>query len=208
MNKNPPIRVSINRDNPQMRWINHAVEILKEGGVVVYPTDSGYGLGCDIFHKDAIARIYKLKKRDYHYPLSSIFPDLKNLSHFVHISTPNYKILKRCLPGPYTFILEATREIPKIMLTKRRTLGIRTPDDPIVRALTTKLKNPILNSSVPSNSDTEMNDPEEIEEHFGNMVDLILDCGIIIAEPSTVFDLTGDEPRLVREGKGDLSLVY
>lgn len=208
MNKNYAARVSVNRENPQMRWINRAVEILKGGGLVVYPTDSRYGLGCDIFRKNAIERIYKLKKRDYHHPASFLFPDLKNLSHYVHISTPNYKILKRCLPGPYTFILEATREIPKIMLTKRRTLGIRIPDDPVVKALTSQLQNPILNSSVPSNSNEEMDDPEEIEGQYGHMVDLILDAGIIFSEPSTVFDLTGDEPFLVREGKGDISLVY
>ena len=208
MNTNYPKRISINRQNPQMRLIRIAVEILKEGGLVVYPTDSRYGLGCDILHKSAIERIYKLKKRDYQHPLSFIFPDLKNLSRYAHISTPNYKILKKCLPGPYTFILEATREIPKIMLSKRRTLGIRIPDEPIVMALVNELNNPLLNSSVPSNSNIEMNDPEEIEEHLGYAVDIILDGGIIISEPSTVYDLTESEPALIRQGKGDLSSVY
>ena len=184
------------------------MEILKEGGLVVYPTDSRYGLGCDIFNKSAIERIYKLKKRDYQHPLSFIFPDLKNLSRYAHISTPNYKILKKCLPGPYTFILEATREIPKIMLSKRQTLGIRIPDEPIVMALVDELNNPLLNSSVPSNSNIEMNDPEVIEEHLGYAVDIILDGGIIISEPSTVYDLTESEPALIRQGKGDLSSVY
>lgn len=203
-----PKRVEINRENPQLRWISRAVEILKDGGVLVYPTDSRYGLGCDIFQKRAMERIYRLKKKDFHHPLSLIFPDLKNLSRYVHISNPNYKILKRCLPGPFTFILEATREIPKIMLTKRRTLGIRIPDEPIVLQLTSALENPIVNSSVTSESDELMNDAEVIESKIGHAVDMILDGGTIISEPSTIIDLTGEEPVLVRQGKGDISLVF
>lgn len=208
MHKNHPKRVEVHPDNPQLRWINHAVDIIKDGGLVVYPTDSRYGLGCDVFNKSTIEKLYKLIKRDHHHPLSFIFPDLKNLAHFAHVSTPNYKTLKRCLPGPYTFILEATRELPKIMLTKRRTLGIRIPDHKIVSALTTTLERPLLNTSVPSPSHLEMSDPAQIEEEFGHAVDLILDGGIIISEPSTVFDLTGGEPELIREGKGDPWVVY
>lgn len=200
--------MEINSDNPQIRWIKLAVALFREGGLIVYPTDSYYGLGCDIFKKKAIERIYRLKKRDFQHPLSFIFPDLKNMSHYVHIDNRSYKILKRCLPGPYTFILEATREIPNIMQTKRRTVGIRIPDNSIVQALVQSLNNPIINSSVGSDSDVMMNDPEFIEEELGHAVDLILDGGIIISEPSTVFDLTGDEPELIREGKGDPSLVY
>ncbi len=182
--------------------------MLREGGVLVYPTDSRYGLGCDIFHKKAMERIYRLKRKDFHHPLSLIFPDLKNMSRYVHISNRNYKILKRCLPGAYTFILEATREIPKIMLTKRRTVGIRIPDEPVVQQLTSALDNPVVNSSVTSEAEELMNDAEVIEDTIGHAVDLILDGGIIISEPSTVFDLTGEEPVLIREGKGDISLVY
>jgi tRNA threonylcarbamoyl adenosine modification protein (Sua5/YciO/YrdC/YwlC family) len=201
-------RVEINRINPPVRWIKAAVEILQAGGVIVYPTDSRYGLGCDIFQKNAVERIYQLKKRDFRHPLSFIFPDLKNLSKYANISTPKYKILKRCLPGPFTFILEATHEIPKITLAKQRTLGIRIPDDPVVLTLTSALNNPILNSSVPTNSEEEPNNPEKIEEHIGHAVDLILDVGIIISEPSTVVDLTGEEPVIVRAGKGDTALIY
>lgn len=208
MQQNYPKRVQINRDNPQTRWVNRAVEMLREGGVLVYPTDSRYGLGCDIFHKKAMERIYRLKRKDFHHPLSLIFPDLKNMSRYVHISNRNYKILKRCLPGAYTFILEATREIPKIMLTKRRTVGIRIPDEPVVQQLTSALDNPVVNSSVTSEAEELMNDAEVIEDTIGHAVDLILDGGIIISEPSTVFDLTGEEPVLIREGKGDISLVY
>ena len=208
MSKNFPKRVEINRENPQLRWINRAVQIIREGGLVIYPTDSRYGLGCDVFNKSAIEKLYRIIKRDYNHPLSFIFPDLKNLAQFAHVSTPNYKILKRCLPGPYTFILEGTRELPKMMLTKRRTLGIRIPDDPIVSAITSTLESPLLNSSVPSGTDMEMSDPEEIEEKLGHAVDIILDGGINISEPSAVYDLTGDEPVLIRAGKGDPSLVY
>jgi len=208
MPKNYPQRVEIIRANPQIRWINRTAEIIRQGGLVIYPTDSRYGLGCDVFNKSAIERLYRLIKRDHHHPLSFIFPDLKNLSQFAYVSTPNYKILKRCLPGPYTFILEATRELPKIMLTNRRTIGIRLPDDPIVAALTAALNSPLLNSSVPSEDEMELNDPDLIEQEFGNAVDIILDGGIIISEPSTVYDLTGDVPVLIRAGKGDPSLVY
>lgn len=207
-NRNHPKRIEIHPLNPQPRWIARTVEIIRSGGLVIYPTDSRYGLGCDVFNKNAIEKIYHIKKRDYHYPLSLIFPDLRNLSQFAQISTPNYKILKRCLPGPYTFILEATREIPKIMLTKRRTIGIRIPDAAIINAISQELNTPLLNSSVASDDDRELNDPEEIEEKLGHCVDLILDGGIIISEPSTVFDLTGEEPLLVRQGKGDIGLVY
>ncbi len=208
MVKNYPKRVEIYVDNPQMRWINRTVNIISGGGLVVYPTDSRYGLGCDVFNKNAIAKIYRIKKRDHHHPMSFIFPDLKKLAKYAKISTPNYKILKRCLPGPYTFILEATREIPKMMLTNRRTIGIRIPDHPIVSALTKALGSPLLNSSVPFESDMEMNDPRNIEEKFGHMVDIILDGGVIISKPSTVFDLTGESPILLRKGKGDPALVY
>ena len=208
MRQNYPKRVEIHPENPEMRWINRSVEIIRNGGLVVYPTDSRYGLGCDVFNKSSIEKLYKLIKRDHHHPLSFIFPDLKNLSHFAHISTPNYKILKRCLPGPYTFILEATREIPKMMLTKRRKLGIRIPDHNIMNTLTAALDSPLLNSSVPSSDNLEMNNPEQIEEELGHAVDMILDGGIIISEPSTVFDLTADEPELIREGKGDPWKVY
>lgn len=208
MSKNFPKRVQINRENPQERWISRTVDIIRAGGLVIYPTDSRYGLGCDVFNKSAIEKLYRIIKRDYKHPLSFIFPDLKNLAQFAHVSTPNYKILKRCLPGPYTFILEGTRELPKMMLTKRRTLGIRIPDDPIVSAITSTLESPLLNSSVPSDTEMEMSDPEEMEEKLGHAVDIILDGGIIISEPSTVYDLTGDDPVLLRAGKGDPSLVY
>jgi len=208
VNHNYPKRVEINTENPQMRWINRACDILKEGGIIVYPTDSRYGLGCDIFNKKAIERIYRIKEKDKHHPMSFIFPDLKNMSLYVHIDTGSYKILKRCLPGPYTFILRATREIPKIMLTKRRTVGIRIPDNPIVQALVDALDNPILNSSVGAEEELWVNDPEQIEEHIGHAVDLILDGGIIISEPSTVIDLTEETPVVIRKGKGDPALVY
>ena len=208
MNNNYPKRVSVNPENPQLRWISRAAEILREGGVLVYPTDSRYGLGCDIFHKKAMERINQIKKRDKHHPMSIIFPDLKNMSKYVHIDTANYKILRRCLPGPFTFILEATREIPKLMLTNRRTVGIRIPDQPIIRALVEELDNPVINSSVGDNSDLWGNDPEMIEEKIGHAVDMILDGGIILSAPSTVVDLTGSVPELIREGKGDPGLVY
>ena len=203
-----PKRIEINQENPQNRWITHAAEILKEGGVVVYPTDSTYGIGCDIYNKKATEKILQLKKHDKHHLFSFIFSDLKDMSKYVHIDTPSYKILKRCLPGAYTFILEASREIPKIALTKRRTVGIRMPDNNIIQSLVSALGNPIRNSSVSTDNELISIDPVEIEAEIGHAVDLILDGGILVSQPSTVVDLTCNPPEIIREGLGDISLIY
>ena len=208
MRRDHPKRIEINQENPQLRWINCAADILREGGIVVYPTDTNYGIGCDIYSKKATEKILQLKKQDKHHLFSFIFSDLKYMAKFVNIDTPSFKILKRCLPGAYTFILEATREIPKIALTKRRTVGVRVPDNNIVLSLVTELGNPIRNSSVGSDDEAFRNDPDEIEEEIGHAVDLILDGGILVSQPSSVIDLTCDPPEIIREGLGDISLVY
>ena len=208
MINNYPKRIEINLENPQMRWINLAVEILHEDGIVVYPTDSTYGLGCDIHSKKATEKLLQLKKHDKHHLFSFIFSDLKDMSQYVRIDTPNFKILKRCLPGAYTFILEATREIPKIALTKRRTVGIRIPDNIIIQTLVSALGNPIRNTTVSTDDEEIINDPELIEKEFGHAVDLIFDGGILVSRPSTVVDLTCNPPEIIREGLGDISLVY
>lgn len=196
--------MSINPENPQQRLIEKAVKILKEGGVVAYPTDTIYGIGCNIFNKKAIERIYQLKQKDKRVPLSFICSDLKNISKYAHISTPNYKILRHFFPGPYTFILPGSRLVPKLMLTKRRTVGIRIPDNKICLMLLETFGNPIVSTSATTQNDEEiLNDPIDIEQKLGKCLDLVIDGGISGFTASTVVDLTVDPPKILRVGKGE-----
>ena len=201
------MKLKIHLDNPSMRTIRQVVEILAKGGVIVYPTDTIYGLGCDLYNKKAIERIYRIKQRSKFHPLSFICADLKHLSKFANVSTPNYKLLKRYLPGPYTFILDATREVPRMMLTKRRTVGIRVPDNEVPRCIVEELGHPIISTSVPEERIEFPNDPDFIEESLGNQVDVILDGGVLVQSASTVIDLTGESPVVLRAGSGDVSWV-
>ena len=199
-------RISIDPHNPQGRFVGRATEVLREGGVVVYPTDTIYGIGCDIFNKKAIERIYQLKGKNKHSPMSFICPDLKNISKYAHVSNAAYKIMRHSLPGPYTFVLEASRLVPKIMLSKRRTVGIRVPDNQICLLLVQTFGNPIVSTSANLSGMEPMNDPREIEDKLGHALDLILDAGLLGKEPSSVIDLTGETPVVLRKGKGDVSM--
>lgn len=196
--------IKINPENPQVRLIRKVVEVLKEGGVIAYPTDTIYGIGCDLFNKKAIERIYEIKGKDKHKPLSLICADLKDISKYAMVNNYSYKTMKKMLPGPYTFILEATRLIPKIMLTKRKTVGIRVPENPISLSIVRELGNPIISTSVKRPDEELYNDPEEIHETFKGKLDLVIDGGIIVAEHSTIIDLTEDVPKVVRQGKGEV----
>lgn len=158
--------VSLHHQNPQMRWIKKAVEILRQGGVIIYPTDTVYGLGCDLFNKKGIERIYDIKKRDRKQPLSFICSDLKDISQYAQVSDYAYKVMKRLLPGPYTFILKASRLVPKIIIPKRQTTGIRVPDNPICMALIAELGHPIISTSVKDDNGEVMTDPEEMEKKY------------------------------------------
>ncbi|RKY82515.1 threonylcarbamoyl-AMP synthase [candidate division KSB1 bacterium] len=200
-------RLIINPDNPQGRFIRRAVEALQTGGVIIYPTDTVYGIGCDIFNKKAIQRVYQIKGKNFRQPLSFICPDLKNISKYAYVSNQAYKIMKHLLPGPYTFVLEATPLVPKkIMLSKRRTVGIRIPDNKICHMLVTEFGNPIVSTSANFSGQEVLNDPDEIEHQFGSLVDVILDSGVLGLEPSSVIDLTGEIPVVLRYGKGDVSM--
>jgi len=193
----------INPSNPQKRLIDKAVDVLKAGGVIAYPTDTIYGFGCDIYNKKAIQRIYQIKKRELKKPFSFICSDLKNISLYAQVTNQAYKIMKRCLPGPYTFILLGTKLVPKIMLTKRKTVGIRVPNNNICLAIVKTLGNPIISTSVGFSGGEVLSDPSLIEETFGSQIDLTIDGGMLANQPSTVISLIDDEVEVIREGLGE-----
>jgi tRNA threonylcarbamoyl adenosine modification protein (Sua5/YciO/YrdC/YwlC family) len=198
--------ITINPKNPQKRLTRKVVDVLKEGGVIGYPTDTVYGLGCDLFKPEAIKKIHRLKKTDEKKPLSFICSDLKDISRYAYVSNYAYKMMKHLLPGSYTFILKATKLVPKIALTRQKTVGIRIPDNKICLALVKELGNPIISTSVYKPDESLYNDPSEIEERFGKQLDLVIDGGVIVAEHSSIIDLSDDTPRVIRKGKGDVSL--
>ncbi|MCA9795911.1 MAG: threonylcarbamoyl-AMP synthase [Candidatus Eremiobacteraeota bacterium] len=184
--------------------ISRAVEVLTQGGVIVYPTDTVYGMGCDLLNKRAIERIYQLKKLHRRKPLSFICEDLKQISEYAQLSNPAYKMMKRLLPGPFTFILNAKNEVPKIVMTKQRTVGIRVPDNDICLGIVRELGRPLVNTSASGSEDEVVSDPDQIEEQY-HQADLMLADGLLESDPSTVVDFTGDVPVVVRQGRGDLS---
>jgi tRNA threonylcarbamoyl adenosine modification protein (Sua5/YciO/YrdC/YwlC family) len=197
--------VAINSQNPQMRLIRKAVEILRNGGIIIYPTDTVYGMGCDLFNKRGIERIYEIQRRNRKQPLSFVCADLKDISRYARVSDEAYKIMRRLLPGPYTFILEASRAVPKIILPKRQTTGIRIPDNKICQALVAEMGSPIISTSVKDEEGELLSDPRVIEEDFGKRVDMIIDGGILVAKPSSVVSLLADGIEVIRAGKGDVS---
>jgi len=197
--------IAINNQNPQMRLIRRAVEILRGGGIVIYPTDTVYGMGCDLFNKKGVERIYEIQRRDRKQPLSFLCADLKDISRYARVSDDAYKIMKRFLPGPYTFVLEASRLVPKIILPKRLTTGIRIPDNRICQALVAEMGSPVISTSVKDGGGELLSDPRMIEELFGKRVDMIIDGGIIAAAPSSVVSLLAEGIEVIRAGKGDVS---
>ncbi|PKN71079.1 MAG: threonylcarbamoyl-AMP synthase [Deltaproteobacteria bacterium HGW-Deltaproteobacteria-12] len=197
--------LSINCQNPQMRLIKKAVDVLRDGGIIIYPTDTVYGLGCDLSNKKGIEKIYEIKRRNKKQPLSFICSDLKHISQYAKVTDYAYKTMKRLLPGSYTFILEASRLVPKIILPKRPTTGIRVPDNNICMAMVRELGQPIISTSVKTAEGEDLGNPYIIGEHFGKLVDLIIDGGNIIPEPSSVISLVDDNIEILRIGKGDVS---
>ncbi len=196
-------------EHPQKRLLVRAAEILRNGGIVVYPTDTIYGLGIDLFHKKAIERVLRIKKESRHKMLSFILPDLKEIAEWAIVPDYAYRIMRRVVPGPYTFILRATKKVPKLLLSNQKTVGIRIPDSEVAIELVRELGRPILSTSVPQGSDGFYTDPAEIAERFKNEIDLILDAGIMPNKPSTVVDFSGPEPEILREGAGDVdALAY
>lgn len=198
--------VNINPETPQSRQIKKIVEILKQGGIIAYPTDTFYGIGCDIMNKKAIRKIYRIKQRSEQKPFSFICSDLKNISDYAKVSNYAYKTMRRLLPGPYTFILSGSRMVPKIMLTRRKTAGIRVPHHPICIALVETLGNPILNTSATKPDNTVISDASLIHDHFKNQLDAVIDGGIVPGKPSSVISLIDDDPEIIRRGAGDISI--
>ena len=188
-----------------MRLIKKAVEILQKGGLLIYPTDTVYGLCCALFNKKGIEKIYEIKRYSKKQPFSFICADLKDISRYAKVSDFAYKTMKRLLPGPYTFILEASRLVPKIILPKRHTTGIRVPNNSICLALVAELGQPIISTSVKNERDEILSDPREIEEKFRHCVEMVIDGGILASEPSTIISLIDDQAEIVRTGKGDVS---
>lgn len=197
--------IHIHPQNPQERLIRQVVNTLKNGGIIVYPTDTIYGLGCDIFQHKAIERICQIKNvQPQKANLSFVCYDLSDLSHYAkQLTTPVYRTLKQHLPGPYTFILEASKEVPKILKTKKDTVGIRVPDNTIARCIVKESGNPILSATLPGEFVEEYTDPEIIYEKFGNVVDMVIDGGIGGMVPSTIIDFTKGEAEVIREGAGE-----
>jgi tRNA threonylcarbamoyl adenosine modification protein (Sua5/YciO/YrdC/YwlC family) len=198
--------IEINTRNPQQRLITKVVEVIKNGGIIAYPTDTYYGIGCDIMNKKAIEKIYLLKQRDKIKPFSFLCSDLKNISHYAKVSNYAYKTMKRLLPGPYTFVLEGSKLVPKIMLTKRKTAGIRVPDNSICLELVQELGNPIISTSASMPDGTLFFDPSLIHDYFQSRIDIVIDGGPVPGYPSSVISLINDMPEVIREGIGDVGL--
>mgnify|MGYP000982496248 CR=1 FL=1 len=200
------LRLVVNKEFPEPRKIQRAVEFLDRGGVVVYPTDTAYGIGCSIFEKKAIDRITRLKGLSDDHLFSFVCPDLSDIARYAQVENEAYRIMKRLLPGPYTFILRATPLVPRMLQSKRKTVGIRVPNNPVTLALARAFAKPILSTSASFQGKT-LVDAGEINVALGHGLDCILDADLIDAPPSSVVDLSGPYPVVVREGAGDLSWV-
>jgi tRNA threonylcarbamoyl adenosine modification protein (Sua5/YciO/YrdC/YwlC family) len=197
--------LELHPDTPQLRYINKAVKVLKEGGVIIYPTDTVYGIGCDIFNKDALERIFSIKNDGITKLFSFVCSDLKDIAKYAKVSNYAYKMMKHHLPGPFTFILPAAKQVPKKLWTKRKTVGIRIPNHEISLKLVAELGNPIISTSTTNRRGSLILDPIEIKSIFQSQVDLMLSQGGLPGKLSSVIDLSGDSPEIVREGAGDVS---
>lgn len=197
--------LNIHPQDPQPRLIKQVVETLQKGGIIIYPTDTVYGLGCDILQQKAVERICRIKKIDPRKAqLSFVCSDLSHLSDFAKpLSNPLYRLLKEHLPGPYTFILPASKMVPKILQSKKDTIGLRIPDNKIAMAIVNELGRPLLSASLPGEMVEDYTDPEVMYENFRNEVDFVINGGIGGIIPSTIIDCTSDEPVMIREGLGE-----
>lgn len=202
------IYYAMNAEHPQPRKIRQVADQLEQGAVIAYPTDTVYGFGCDLTNRKAIERIYRLKNMSPKHLLSFVCPDLSQIAHYAHVGDVAYRILRRILPGPYTVVLEATREVPKKLLQQRKTVGIRVPDCPIALDLVQAFGRPIISSSVVDGDGEPMEDAVDIRDRYSRQLDAVLDGGFLMAEPSTVISLVDDEIEIIREGKGSVEGIF
>ncbi|HOB02898.1 L-threonylcarbamoyladenylate synthase [Casimicrobium huifangae] len=202
-------RFYVHPENPQLRLVRQAAQMLRDGAVIAYPTDSSYALGCHLGDADALRRLRQLRGVDDKHHLTLVCADLSELGKYARVDNRAFRLLKLATPGPYTFILEGTREVPKRLLhPKRATLGLRVPDHPVVQALLTELGEPILSATlIPPDEDVALNDPEAIAERMPASLGLILDAGQSPELATTVVDLTGDAPEVLRVGNGPLDRI-
>lgn len=195
--------IHINQNNPEPDKIDQAVAVLKAGGVIVYPTDTIYGLGCDIFNKEAVKKIYQIKKREAKRPLSIICSDFAEIAEYALVPNSAFAIFKKTLPGPYTFILKAKSKTPSSFIAKNKTVGIRIPDNKICLEITKKLGNPIITTSLNVSEQQVLTSPSQLSKEMKNKIDLIIDVGFLPQEASTVIDLSQEQPVILRQGKGE-----
>jgi len=198
--------LKIHPKDPQARHLERAATVLKGGGVVIYPTDTVYGIGCDVTCREAIQRIAQIKGRSDKKPFSFICADLSEISRFARISDPAFRILRRCLPGPYTFVFRGTAEVPRLLRSKQKTVGVRIPDHPVSGALVRLLGRPILSTSANRSGEEVIVDPGDSDNRLIASVDLVLSVGPLPVLPSTVVSLAGEQPEVLRAGAGDISL--
>jgi tRNA threonylcarbamoyl adenosine modification protein (Sua5/YciO/YrdC/YwlC family) len=200
--------VAIDPVHPQPRMVERAVSVLSSGGLVAFPTDTYYGIGCDLFDKRAIERIYQLKQLPRSHELSFICADLAEVSRYAIVDNAAYRVLRRKTPGPYTFVLPATRVVPDLVVRRQKTVGIRIPESPIALEIVRLLQHPLISTSAATPDGEVLIDPKDIKEQLGHGLELILDGGYKPNEPSSVIDLSGPHPVVVRQGKGDVSDLF
>lgn len=197
--------LEINPDNPQPRLVSQVADILGHGGVIAYPTDTTYGIGCSIFSKRGVERIYQLKQREKKKPFSFICTDISEVARYAKVSNYAFKILKRYLPGPYTFVLDASSVVPDLLMTKQKTVGIRIPANRICLAIVRELGHPIVTTSANLSGEEPIGDPFLVERTMGKQLELVVDGGVLSADVSSVVSLIGDLPEVLRKGVGDVS---
>lgn len=197
----------IDPDHPQPRRVRQVVEHVRDGGLIAYPTDTVYAIGCDVLNKKSVEKVYELKGKPSTRPMSLLCADLRHASEYGLIPNPAFKLLRTILPGPYTVILRANENVPKVMLTRRRTVGIRVPEHPVPQAILRELGHPLLTTSCPRQDGEFLHDARDIARFFKGRLAAAVDGGPVPGEPSTVLDLSGDELEVLREGRGDLSFL-
>jgi len=196
--------LQVDPQHPASRTVHRAVAALREGGLIAYPTDTYYGIGCDLFLKGAMARLFALKGPNRKRPLTLICPDLSDVAKYARVSNFAYRTMRHLTPGPFTFVLEATRLVPEVMMIRQKQVGIRVPESPIALALSRELGHPLANTSATPSDDTPLTDARDIKAALGHGLSLILDGGPQVSEPSTVVSLLGDEIGILRAGKGEI----